>query len=178
MPRREFRTASNILTATQLLPEVQAQPDFREQRLDGVGVGVKGVRYPLAFRSGGRDIHTIAHVSMTVALPAETKDPRISRFIEVLELRAGALEQARFRSMVFEMLDRLGASSGNMTMSFPYFVEKAAPVSAVGSPGSSLNRGRQSSCYSMFQRVGEAMTCPPLSTTSPDRPPWLAPYVQ
>ena len=121
----------NILTATQLLPDVQAQPDFREQRIDAVGV--KGVRYPIAFKSGGRDIHTIAQLSMTVALPAQTKGTHMSRFIELLELRAGALDQARFRSMVFEMLDRLGANSGSITISFPYFIEKVAPVSGVGS---------------------------------------------
>ncbi len=121
----------NVFTATQLLPDVQAQPDFREQRIDAVGV--KGVRYPIAFKSGGREIHTIAHFSMTVALPPEVKGTHMSRFIELLEMRAGSLDQTGFRSMVLEMIDRLGASSGSITMYFPYFVEKLAPVSGVSS---------------------------------------------
>ena len=121
----------NVFTATQLLPDVQAQPDFREQRIDAVGV--KGVRYPMVFKSGGRDIATIAHFSMTVALPPEVKGTHMSRFIELLEMRGGALDQAGFRSMVFEMLDRLGAGSGSIAMRFPYFVEKVAPVSGVSS---------------------------------------------
>ena len=121
----------NVFTATQLLPDVQAQPDFREQRIDAVGV--KGIRYPIVVKSGGRDIHTIAQLSMTVALPPEVKGTHMSRFIELLEMRAGSLDQIGFRSMVFEMLDRLGASSGSITMYFPYFVEKLAPVSGVSS---------------------------------------------
>ena len=40
----------NALTAMQLLPDVQAQADFRKQRIDAVGV--KGVRYPVVIHSG------------------------------------------------------------------------------------------------------------------------------
>ncbi|MEO6075263.1 MAG: GTP cyclohydrolase FolE2 [Dokdonella sp.] len=121
----------NVPTATQVLPDVQAQPDFREQRIDAVGV--KGVRYPIAITSGGRVVHTIAHLSMTVALGAQVKGTHMSRFLELLESRTGAFDHDSFRSMVFEMLDRLGAGSGSISMRFPYFVEKSAPVSGVGS---------------------------------------------
>lgn len=121
----------NVLTATQLLPDVQAQPDFREQRIDAVGV--KGVRYPIAIKSGVRVVHTIAQLSMTVALGAQLKGTHMSRFLELLQSRTEAFDQDSFRSMVFEMLDRLGAGSGSISMHFPYFVEKRAPVSGVSS---------------------------------------------
>lgn len=121
----------NVFTPTQLLPDVQAQADFREQRIDAVGI--KGVRYPVVIHSGARAVHTIASLSMTVALPPEVKGTHMSRFIELLEARAGQLDQAAFRAMVFEMLERLGASSGRIAMRFPWFVSKAAPVSGVSS---------------------------------------------
>ncbi|MBL0165587.1 MAG: GTP cyclohydrolase I FolE2 [Xanthomonadales bacterium] len=121
----------NALTAMQLLPDVQAQQDFREQRIDAVGV--KGVRYPVIIHSGARAVPTIADFSMTVALAPELKGTHMSRFIELIEARAGNLDQAGFRAMVFDMLDRLDASSGRITLHFPYFVSKAAPVSGVSS---------------------------------------------
>ncbi|HET9031473.1 MAG TPA: GTP cyclohydrolase FolE2 [Dokdonella sp.] len=121
----------NALTAMQLLPDVQAQKDFRQQRIDAVGV--KGVRYPIIIHSGARAVPTIANFSMTVALAPELKGTHMSRFIELIEARAGNLDQAGFRDMVFDMLDRLDASSGRITMRFPYFVSKAAPVSGVSS---------------------------------------------
>ncbi len=121
----------NVLTAMQWLPDVQAQEDFRQQRIDAVGV--KGVRYPVMVQSGARAVPTIATFSMTVALAPELKGTHMSRFIELIESRAGHLDQAGFRAMVVEMLDRLDASSGRITMQFPYFVSKAAPVSGVSS---------------------------------------------
>lgn len=121
----------NAYTAAELLPDVQAQTDFREQRIDAVGV--KSVRYPISVNSGDRNFATIADFSMTVALPPEIKGTHMSRFIELLEARASNLDQATFRAMVFEMIERLGARSGRITMCFPYFVEKHAPVSGVSS---------------------------------------------
>lgn len=154
----------NVFTPTQLLPDVQAQADFREQGIDAVGI--KGVRYPVVVQSGPRAVHTIASLSMTVALPAEVKGTHMSRFIELLEARAGHLDQATFRTMVLEMLERLGARSGRIAMRFPWFVSKAAPISGVSSLldhdvewiGSVAQDGR----YSFRMRVQVAATslCP------------------
>ena len=121
----------NAYTAAVLMPDVQAQTDIREQRIDAVGV--KSVRYPITVTSADRSFATIAEFSMTVALPPEVKGTHMSRFIELLEARTGKLDQATFRAMTFEMLDRLGARSGRITMRFPYFVKKIAPVSGVSS---------------------------------------------
>ena len=121
----------NALTAMQLLPDVQAQADFRKQRIDAVGV--KGVRYPVVIQSGAHAVATIASFSMNVALAAEIKGTHMSRFIELIEARASHLDLAGLRALVFEMLERLDARSGCITLRFPYFISKAAPVSGVGS---------------------------------------------
>ena len=121
----------NALTAMQLLPDVQAQADFRKQRIDAVGV--KGVRYPVVIHSGAHAVATIASFSMNVALAPEIKGTHMSRFIELIEAHASHLDLAGLRALVFEMLERLDARSGSITLRFPYFVSKAAPVSGVNS---------------------------------------------
>ncbi len=115
-----------------LLPDVQAQPDLRDLRIDAVGV--KGVRYPMTIRSGARTLPTIATLAMTVALPAAAKGTHMSRFIELLEAQgAQAIDAARFKAAVFDMLERLEARSGSIEMRFTWFVRKTAPVSGVTS---------------------------------------------
>ena len=107
-----------------MLPDIQAQSDARNIRIDGVGV--KGVRYPLSIRSGGLVTPTIATLSMSVGLPATVKGTHMSRFIEILEAQTEALSQSGFMAMVASMLGRLDAHSGVVEMRFPYFVKKRA----------------------------------------------------
>lgn len=121
----------NTRDKTLFLPDIQAQVDRRELRIDAVGV--KDVRYPLTLRVDGKDVATIATLSMTVGLAASTKGTHMSRFIELLEAQTEALDQAGFKRMLFDMLDRLDAQSGTIEMRFPYFMQKTAPVSGVQS---------------------------------------------
>lgn len=53
----------------------------------------------------------------------------MSRFIELLEAQAEALDPPQFKRMVLDMLDRLDARDSAIEMRFPYFVTKTAPVS-------------------------------------------------
>jgi len=114
------------------LPDVQSTADTR--RLAIQNVGVKGLRYPLQLESaGGETMDTVASLTMTVGLPPEVKGTHMSRFVELLEGRRGALTQDGLFAMLGEMLQRLDASSGRIEMSFPYFIRKTAPVSGVES---------------------------------------------
>lgn len=117
---------------TLFLPDVQASADHR--RLAIHQVGVKGLRYPLAWRAAdGETVSSVASVTMSVGLPPEVKGTHMSRFVELLEIRRGALDHAGVLAMADEMLLRLDAASGRIEMAFPYFVRKAAPVSGVES---------------------------------------------
>jgi GTP cyclohydrolase I len=114
------------------LPDVQATADTR--RLAIQNVGVKGLRYPLQIATAGGDlVNTVASLAMTVGLPPEVKGTHMSRFVELLEGRSGALTQNGLFAMLEEMLLRLDASSGRIELAFPYFIRKAAPVSGVES---------------------------------------------
>jgi GTP cyclohydrolase I len=114
------------------LPDVQSTVDHR--RLAIHQVGVKGLRYPLAWRAaGGETVSSVATVTMSVGLPPEVKGTHMSRFVELLEARRDALDHAGLLAMADEMLLRLDAASGRIEMAFPYFIRKAAPVSGVES---------------------------------------------
>ncbi|HLO62965.1 MAG TPA: GTP cyclohydrolase FolE2 [Azonexus sp.] len=114
-----------------LLPDIQSQEDSRELSIQAVGVN--GVRYPVTILSGAKPSPTIATLSLTVGLPAQVKGTHMSRFIELMEAQAAPLDQAAFKRLLFDMVERLGAKSGMIDMRFPYFVTKRAPVSGVQS---------------------------------------------
>ncbi len=114
------------------LPDVQATADTR--RLAIQKVGIKGLRYPLQLTTpAGETVSTVANLTMTVGLPPELKGTHMSRFVELLEGRQGALNQAGLFRMLEEMLLRLEANSGRIELAFPYFIRKKAPVSGVES---------------------------------------------
>jgi GTP cyclohydrolase FolE2 len=114
------------------LPDVQSAPDERALAIDRVGV--KGVRYPitLASAAGGTQA-TVAEFDLYVALPPQVKGTHMSRFLEWLEAHREPFAVAHLPELMADMLVRLEAAAGYIEARFPYFVEKAAPVSGVKS---------------------------------------------
>jgi GTP cyclohydrolase IB len=108
--------------------DVQSQPDDR--RIPIQKVGVKGVRYPVTLldRSRGKQ-HTTATVNLFADLPHDFKGTHMSRFVEVFESYRSDLSMPRFLSMLEEIRRSLEARTAYADLHFPYFVEKAAPVS-------------------------------------------------
>jgi GTP cyclohydrolase IB len=110
-----------------LLPDVQSSADARDIAISRVGI--KGLRYPLVVAGAAGPVPTVAEFDMFVALPGDRKGTHMSRFIEVLQAQgepagAGALER-----LLQRMLRALDAREGSIEVRFPYFIEKAAPVS-------------------------------------------------
>src|SRR5207244_1246765 len=114
------------------IPDVQATPDTRRLAIDRVGV--KDIRHPARIRerSGGLQ-HTVALFNMYVGLPHHFKGTHMSRFVEILNAHEREISVDTFKLMLDEMVDRLEAQSGHIEMTFPYFVNKSAPVSKVKS---------------------------------------------
>jgi GTP cyclohydrolase IB len=77
--------------------------------------------------------HTIATFNMYVHLPHNFKGTHMSRFVEILNQHEREISVESFESILGEMVSRLEARSGYIEMSFPYFVNKTAPVSGVQS---------------------------------------------
>lgn len=115
------------------MPDVQNSPDSRGVPIQRVGV--RGVCYPLLLSvSTACSRQTVAHWEMTVALPAEEKGTHMSRFIEVLDAWCETpMSPDGFCRMARTLCDRLGAKIGDVVARFPYFLEKAAPVSGLRS---------------------------------------------
>jgi GTP cyclohydrolase I len=117
---------------TVAIPDVQATPDSRKLAIDKVGI--KAIRHPIQIkeRSGGVQ-HTIATFNMYVGLPHQFKGTHMSRFVEILNAHEREISVETFKLMLDEMVERLEAQSGHIEMTFPYFVNKAAPISKVKS---------------------------------------------
>ena len=113
------------------IPDVQSAADTRRIAIDRVGI--KGIRHPVRVGSQDAVQHSIATFSLSVALPHDVKGTHMSRFVEMLENEIAPLCAAAMPGLVTRMLARLGATSGEISASFPYFIEKTAPVSAVKS---------------------------------------------
>jgi len=114
------------------IADVQNTPDTRRLPIDKVGI--KDIRHPVRVkdRSQGEQ-HTIANFNMYVELPHNFKGTHMSRFVEILNAHDMEISVESFKDMLAEMAERLEAKVGHIEMSFPYFINKAAPVSGVKS---------------------------------------------
>ena len=114
------------------IADVQSSADTRRIAIDKVGI--KNIRHPVRVkdRSQGEQ-HTIAHFNMYVELPHNFKGTHMSRFVEILNKHDPEISVESFQDMLIEMRDRLEAETGHIEMNFPYFVNKAAPISGVQS---------------------------------------------
>ena len=114
-----------------LLPDVQSIADARNIAIQRVGV--RGIQHPAIVETANGPLPTVGTYDMSVYLPGDVKGTHMSRFLEILELHEGGLSTRSLRAMMNNMLDRLESTGGTITIKFPYFVRKTAPVSGITS---------------------------------------------
>jgi GTP cyclohydrolase I len=110
------------------MKDVQNERDHRNIPIDKVGI--KNLRYPIRVkdrRDGSQS--TIASINMYVDLPQEYKGTHMSRFVEMLHLLNPEISLKKFSVLLEAMKQNLDAASAHIEVSFPYFIEKQAPVS-------------------------------------------------
>ena len=114
------------------IADVQSTPDTRHIAIDRVGI--KAIRHPVkvADKDGGVQ-HTVAVFNMYVDLPHNFKGTHMSRFVEILNSHEREISVESFESILRAMVKKLGSESGHIEMTFPYFINKSAPVSGVKS---------------------------------------------
>jgi GTP cyclohydrolase I len=114
------------------MPDVQGFADTRQIAINKVGI--KSIRHPVKVldKTGGVQ-HTIAVFNMYVGLPHNFKGTHMSRFVEILNGHEREISVENFPAMLRDMVHKLEAESGHIEMNFPYFINKAAPVSGVQS---------------------------------------------
>ena len=114
------------------IADVQASADSRNVAIDDVGI--KGLKYPIAVAGrAGAVQHTVADIDLMVSLEPEVKGTHMSRFVELIDAWKAPLNAGSLAALASAMTARLGASSGTISMRFPYFIRKTAPVSGVQS---------------------------------------------
>ena len=114
------------------IADVQNKPDVRHIAIDKVGI--KDIRHPVLVKDRSQGVqHTIASFNMYVELPHNFKGTHMSRFVEILNSHDMEISVESFKGMLADMNKRLEAERGHIEMTFPYFINKAAPVSGVKS---------------------------------------------
>ncbi len=112
--------------------DIQSQHDNREVPLKKVGI--KGLRYPVQVLDKANGTQkTSGIVDLFVNLPKHFKGTHMSRFVEIFHAYHTDLSMKQFLAMLEQMRIKLEAEQAFGTLTFPFFLEKKAPVS--GQPG-------------------------------------------
>jgi GTP cyclohydrolase IB len=114
-------------TPPQALVDIQSSRDERNIAIDKVGV--RGIKYPIVVldREKGHQ-HTIGNFTLTVDLPHHFKGTHMSRFLEVLNEHRREVSVEGIPKILESLKKRLNAESAHLEVTFPFFMEKAAPV--------------------------------------------------
>ncbi|QEY26462.1 GTP cyclohydrolase FolE2 [Neisseria zalophi] len=113
------------------IADVQSTRDLRNLPINQVGI--KDLRFPITLDTAEGRQNTVARLTMTVYLPADQKGTHMSRFVALMEKQTEALSFDRLHTLTEEMTTLLDSHSGKISISFPFFRKKAAPVSGIQS---------------------------------------------
>ena len=93
-------------------------------------VGLSGLKTPVRVKEKTGSLqNTIATISMRARLSESNRDNCVDTFTSILDEYLGELSVTSFSSILSRLKDALQAKSVRIEMSFPYFIDKKAPVS-------------------------------------------------
>ncbi|ULJ60672.1 GTP cyclohydrolase FolE2 [Wielerella bovis] len=118
-------------TRMNAIADVQSSKDLRNIPINQVGI--KDLRFPIMVRSRTGEQATVARLTMTVFLPADQKGTHMSRFVALMEETQRVFDFDHLRDLTHEMLARLDSHAGKISVSFPFFRQKSAPISGIKS---------------------------------------------
>jgi len=111
------------------MKDIQKQRDYRNLPIDKVGI--KNLRYPITVLDRKNKYqHTVASINMYVGLPHKDKGTHMSRFVEILNLFRPEVSLKKITDVLELMKDHLNAVSSHIEVTFPYFIEKQAPITS------------------------------------------------
>lgn len=113
------------------IADVQSSRDLRNLPINQVGI--KDLRFPVSIATAEGVQSTVARLTMTVYLPADQKGTHMSRFVALMEKQTESLSFGRLKTLTEEMVALLDSHSGRISVSFPFFRKKTAPVSGIQS---------------------------------------------
>jgi GTP cyclohydrolase I len=110
------------------MKDVQNMPDTRRIYIDKVGI--KNLKLPIVLHDKAHGTqNTIADVNFYVDLPHNFKGTHMSRFVEILNDHRDSFKIEGLHAMLQTARRKLKALKAHLELTFPYFVEKLAPVS-------------------------------------------------
>ena len=149
-------------TKRESLDDVQSQENFRGPAIQSVGV--TNIRYPFTFRSADTTQPTVGTWNLFVSLAGDKRGTHMSRFMEVLSGRDEVLTVESLLETCEQIRSRLVADDASMSLEFPWFIEKSAPVS--GAKGKldidvqiEISRGSSNDC-TLTLKVPATSLCP------------------
>ncbi len=114
------------------LRDVQNEKPVFNVKVDRVGV--RYIQIPIKVEDKKNKVQsTVASINMSVCLPNCQRGTHMSRFTELIHLNKGRLSLKNIKSILRKLKKNLNASEAFITISFPYFLEKEAPVSKIKS---------------------------------------------
>ncbi|MES2705487.1 MAG: GTP cyclohydrolase FolE2 [Verrucomicrobiota bacterium] len=114
------------------LEDTQSQQDTRQVPIQRVGI--RGLRYPITvLRPGGAPVPTVASATLLASLAATERGTHMSRFAVLMHTHRDRIDPRNLLEMAEQLRASLQADAAQIVLTFPWFVEKAAPVT--GQPG-------------------------------------------
>jgi len=142
----EAKKSPRRRAVVQKLHDKQSEPDYRELRIDKVGV--RGMRFPIQVRDKARAFqNTVATIGMFVDLPKEFKGTHMSRFIEVLNAHGNTIHVQNIEEILLAMQEKFQAATSHLEIEFPYFMVKKAPVTNLESVMDYVARFDAAACH-------------------------------
>ena len=128
-------TLVNTHPTLDALTDVQGSSDARQLPIQRVGI--KRVKWPLAWAAEHGVAHSVAEFEMTVHLPADQKGTHMSRFVAALNettaVNTTPWSIAKARAFVNDLLTRLNTGEANFKAQFTLFLPRSAPVTGITS---------------------------------------------
>jgi GTP cyclohydrolase I len=110
------------------MKDVQNMPDSRRIYIDKVGI--KNLKLPIVLHDEAHGTQeTVADINFYVDLPHNFKGTHMSRFLEILNEHRDSLNIAGLHEILQKARKKLKALKAHLELTFPYFIEKLAPVS-------------------------------------------------
>ena len=92
-------------------------------------VGIKDIQLPIRVREKGGGLqNTVGTVSLQVRMPEKRRGSCVTVFTTALNKYMDAISINNFSKLLKEVKETLNAESAKLTMDFPYFIEKKAPI--------------------------------------------------
>ncbi len=92
-------------------------------------VGIKDIQLPINVQEKGGNLQsTVATIGLQVNMPGQHREDCVSVFTSTLNKYNGEISLDKFSDLLLDVTNSLKAKSAKLTMKFPYFIEKKAPI--------------------------------------------------